>query len=385
MELQAKNPILAIVWMAVAILTLSLSKPALAAAGQPTECDQLAGHPSDPQRVGAGVTDGSFKSSLAIRACVAAVKQDSESGRLHFQLGRAYWLSIGSREMAVDEFNTAADLGSAAALAYLAEIAGGKGRLQAVDMDLAMDYANRSVEGGFAPAKAIVQKLKMAAKAGQNGLVAESVASPDTIAPAQLYEPINISAYTAQGLTANELGYCAKLANAANAKLGGKRAGRPPVGVERAPTEAEVCLAVAFRHNDVMQAGARAMQRQKELLVSRSDRGDFKNRNPSPTEYASGLATILGAITAGVATHGGAMESKFQILEFQLYGCGKNYGGAGYFCDYYINENVEGGMAGAVMEGLAGFREPGRGQRGSSQLVLSPGSGVWTVLPSQNR
>lgn len=58
-----------------------------------TLCDQLAGHPSDPERVTDGVTQEVMDKPRAISACLKAVKKDAENPRLNYQLARAYGYS----------------------------------------------------------------------------------------------------------------------------------------------------------------------------------------------------------------------------------------------------------------------------------------------------
>ena len=54
-----------------------------------TDCDRLAAHPSDPDRVTAGVPESKVDSAAAIPACQAAVAADPGNGRLNYQLARA--------------------------------------------------------------------------------------------------------------------------------------------------------------------------------------------------------------------------------------------------------------------------------------------------------
>jgi hypothetical protein len=54
-----------------------------------TDCDRLAAHPSDPDRVTTGVPERSVDTAAAIPACQAAVAADPANGRLNYQLARA--------------------------------------------------------------------------------------------------------------------------------------------------------------------------------------------------------------------------------------------------------------------------------------------------------
>ena len=58
-----------------------------------TECDRLASHPSDPERVTEGVARQDMKKPAAIEACRAALKKDPDNPRLNYQLARAYGYS----------------------------------------------------------------------------------------------------------------------------------------------------------------------------------------------------------------------------------------------------------------------------------------------------
>jgi TPR repeat protein len=85
----------------VAALTLgsgaSADRPAATAvpvAETPTECDRLAGDPSDPDKAGSGVPDVQLVTwnDAAILACQRALQTDPGNARLHYNLGRALFL-----------------------------------------------------------------------------------------------------------------------------------------------------------------------------------------------------------------------------------------------------------------------------------------------------
>lgn len=59
-----------------------------AAAQRVTECDRLAAHPEDPDKVAPGVPQGQVDLPRAIAACQAAVKADPKNPRLNYQLAR---------------------------------------------------------------------------------------------------------------------------------------------------------------------------------------------------------------------------------------------------------------------------------------------------------
>lgn len=55
-----------------------------------TECDRLAGHPSDPNAVTEGVSRAAMDVPAAIEACRQALEADPDNPRLNYQLARAY-------------------------------------------------------------------------------------------------------------------------------------------------------------------------------------------------------------------------------------------------------------------------------------------------------
>lgn len=82
--------------MLTAVLALLLqSTPAVV-----TECDRLAAHPSDPDRITAGVPESKVDTTAAIPACQAAVAADPTNGRLNYQLARALGYAGRGKEAA---------------------------------------------------------------------------------------------------------------------------------------------------------------------------------------------------------------------------------------------------------------------------------------------
>src|SRR5215470_15335622 len=97
-----------------------------ASADQPTECDRLAGSPTDPRRVGAGIGLYGIEPAHAIAACEAALTADPNNPRLLFNLGRAHEVR-GRVEQPSDEmalagrsYKAAADKGYPAAQVMVA-------------------------------------------------------------------------------------------------------------------------------------------------------------------------------------------------------------------------------------------------------------------------
>lgn len=108
----------------VALLGLCLAGAALA--GEPGECDRLAGSPGDPNRVGAGIGLYGIEPAEAIAACERALAVDPRNPRLLFDLGRAHAAAglVDKQEeqkaLAAQSFKAAADQGYAAAQVELA-------------------------------------------------------------------------------------------------------------------------------------------------------------------------------------------------------------------------------------------------------------------------
>lgn len=63
-----------------------------------TDCDRLASHPEDPDRIGPGVGRQQIDLPKAIAACEAAVKADPRNPRLNYQLGRVLGYSGRGKE-----------------------------------------------------------------------------------------------------------------------------------------------------------------------------------------------------------------------------------------------------------------------------------------------
>ena len=58
-----------------------------------TKCDELAAHPSDPEKVTDGVGEKSVDKEKAIEACLSAVEADPNNPRLNYQLARVFGYS----------------------------------------------------------------------------------------------------------------------------------------------------------------------------------------------------------------------------------------------------------------------------------------------------
>lgn len=65
-----------------------------------TDCDRLAAHPNDPDRVTAGVSERLVDTTAAIAACKIAVAAEPANGRLNYQLARALGYARRGKEAA---------------------------------------------------------------------------------------------------------------------------------------------------------------------------------------------------------------------------------------------------------------------------------------------
>lgn len=122
-------------------------------------CDDLAAHPEDKGRVGAGVVDEKIASTFAIEKCTLAVNQSPDVARFHFQLGRAYWRAKRYNE-AIDAFLKAEELGYAPAYFYLGQ-AYERGLIEGelADPAAARNLYMIAAAEGFDPAVRAYQKI----------------------------------------------------------------------------------------------------------------------------------------------------------------------------------------------------------------------------------
>ena len=73
-----------------AVLALTASWFSALVSGQSmTACDREVGHPSDPERVGPGVSSSQVDTERAMAACRADLRADPDNPRLQYQLARA--------------------------------------------------------------------------------------------------------------------------------------------------------------------------------------------------------------------------------------------------------------------------------------------------------
>lgn len=129
--------------------------PSVSAFDEVDECDLLAAHPSDPERVAEGVADDAIIPRLAVMACEAAIRRSPGTQRFPFQLGRAH-LAAGRYAAAAAHFHRAGDYG--AALAYLGD-AYQFGQGVEADAARALSAYEQARAKGFAPAAGQIEML----------------------------------------------------------------------------------------------------------------------------------------------------------------------------------------------------------------------------------
>jgi len=113
----------------LALAALAFAAPVYAAE-EITECDKLASHGSDPERIAPAVSEGGMNKAAAQAACEAAVAKDPNNRRLRYQLGRAYFYD-GKFDKGLPHLEFAAAAGSQQAqfvLGYI--IDGGQGGMK---------------------------------------------------------------------------------------------------------------------------------------------------------------------------------------------------------------------------------------------------------------
>lgn len=122
------------------------------------ECDILAAHPDDPQRMADGIADDAIVPRLAVLACEEAIERDPDDPRFTFQLGRAL-LAANDEKKAVESFKKAADAGYAAAWAYLGD-AYQFGLGTDVEGHKSLSAYKKALDGGFKQAEDQIKQLQ---------------------------------------------------------------------------------------------------------------------------------------------------------------------------------------------------------------------------------
>jgi hypothetical protein len=113
------------------------------------ECDRLAAHPGDAQRLAGGIPEAAIPAGRARSACEAALLASPDEPRVRYQLGRAM-AAWGDPTFALSHYRWAAEMGYARAQGALAE------HLLAQDIAQlrteGMNWLRRAAEAGDPPA-----------------------------------------------------------------------------------------------------------------------------------------------------------------------------------------------------------------------------------------
>jgi hypothetical protein len=127
-------------------------RPPVKTGKPPHQCDVLAAHPDDPNRVSDGVVDEKISTAAAIQQCSLAARQSPSTVRFHFQLGRAYFASK-QYDKAIPEFLKAQEAKYAPAFFYLGE-AYKRGLIKGekADPQFAAELYQMAAAENFAPA-----------------------------------------------------------------------------------------------------------------------------------------------------------------------------------------------------------------------------------------
>jgi TPR repeat protein/uncharacterized protein YecT (DUF1311 family) len=116
-----------------------------------TNCDKYAASPLDPERATGGFLLEKINPDLAIPACESAVRQYPTSGRLNYQLGRAYY-KANNFSAAVEQYLKAAEKNNAPAQTNLG-IMYSNGQGVAKDDTQAVTWYRKAVEQNYAAAQ----------------------------------------------------------------------------------------------------------------------------------------------------------------------------------------------------------------------------------------
>jgi hypothetical protein len=150
--------LLAVLLVAIPATTQAETAPDVSVLELVEECDILAAHPADPERMSDGIADDQIVPKLAQIACEDALERDAENPRFRFQLGRAL-LAAHEEKKAVDLFQKAADAGYATAWAYLGD-AYQFGLGVDVDGRKALTSYTKALDSGFREADAQIKQLQ---------------------------------------------------------------------------------------------------------------------------------------------------------------------------------------------------------------------------------
>jgi TPR repeat protein len=133
-------------WRSILIAALLCTTPALAN-DTLTNCDRLASHPEDPDRVGPAIETKNLQFDKSVAACEADLKADPSNARLHYLLGRLYFYN-NQNEKAVAEVRLAADKGYRQAQFVFGAFINNKRAFAPTDMCLVEQYWLKSAQAG---------------------------------------------------------------------------------------------------------------------------------------------------------------------------------------------------------------------------------------------
>lgn len=122
-------------------------------------CDELAGHPDDPEGFASGVLEEQIPAQEAISACEQALQQAKNTPRLSFQLARAY-LRADRQEDGVEQLVNAAKQGHGGALAYLGDLHLDGAPGIEPSAEAARKLYTLAVSSGFTPAKKQLEQFE---------------------------------------------------------------------------------------------------------------------------------------------------------------------------------------------------------------------------------
>lgn len=136
-----------------ACIWLPVSAAAQSVFDRPTDCDLLAAHPFDPERLAVGVPDEDLIPRLVIEAC----EREATSPRTRFQLGRGY-LAINDRQRALQHFRAAAESDYAIAHVLLGDAAQ-FGWAGTVDQSVALSHYRSAKRLGVPEAETAIAQV----------------------------------------------------------------------------------------------------------------------------------------------------------------------------------------------------------------------------------
>jgi hypothetical protein len=129
------------------VFVAALAWAGAATASDVTQCDLLASHPEDPDRVTPAVETKDLKFDVAIKACEADLAKDPGNARLHYLLGRLLFYN-NQNERAVQEVRLSADKGYRQAQFVFGAFINNKRPFAPTDVCLVEQYWLKSANAG---------------------------------------------------------------------------------------------------------------------------------------------------------------------------------------------------------------------------------------------